>query len=185
MINKVIAAFFCILALPSVVLANTYELDTSHSFIQFKASHLGIGWVVGRFNSFEGEFDYDPEGGEDAQSARIEVDTGSLDSNHAERDRHLTSDDYIDADKYPESTFVSTGFKGNKDGGTLSGILTLWGKEVPIDIEVDFSGEGDDPWGGYRAGFEGSTVLNLPDFGFNSRLVQKVEVDVYVEGVRQ
>lgn len=183
--NKLMTAIAAAMLLPLAAWADRYEMDTTHSFIQFKASHLGIGWVVGRFNRFSGEFTYDPEGGPGAQSASVSIETGSLDSNHSERDRHLTSGDYLDAGSHPTATFESTGYSGGAEGGTLSGVLTLWGQEAPVDIEVTLSGAGNDPWGGYRAGFEGSTVLNLADFGFSSRLVSSVEVDLFVEGIRQ
>ena len=184
-IRKLIVTAVATMFLPCFAWSAVYDLDPSHSFIQFKVSHIGIGWVVGRFNRFSGEFFYDPDAGEPAQSAAVVVSTNSLDSNHSERDRHLTGDDFLDVDQHEAATFVSTGFTGGRDDGKLSGILTLWGKESPIEIDVRLSGEGDDPWGGYRAGFEGTTVLDLTDFGFKSRLVKIVEVDVYLEGVRR
>ena len=166
-------------------IAEAYDMDPAHSFIQFKASHLGIGWVVGRFNSFRGEFTYSPADGPGAQTVRVIIETGSLDSAHPERDRHLTSDDFLDVATHPQASFVSTGYEGDADSGIISGMLTLWGQTAPVAIKVTLSGEGDDPWGGYRAGFEGTTTLNLPDFGFESSLVQTVDVNLYVEGVRR
>lgn len=178
-------ALVAAIAMPVAAPAATYDIDPTHTFIEFKASHLGFGWVVGRFNRFEGEFVFDPDAGPEAQSARVSVETGSLDSNHSERDEHLTNDDFLDAEKHPVATFVSTGFAGDASGGVLSGTMNLWGTDVPVDIKVTPGGAGQDPWGGERAGFHGQVTLDLGEFGFSSRVVSEVELDLYVEGVKR
>lgn len=165
--------------------ADEYDIDPAHSFIQFRTLHLGFSWLVGRFNEFEGEFEYDPEDGEEDQEVEVTIDIDSLDSNHAERDRHLLSDDFLDADRHPEARFVSTSFSGDKEGGMLSGDLTLHGVTRPVTIAVRPIGEGKDPWGGYRAGFEGSVTIRAADFGIDSRAVDAVEIDLFVEGIRR
>ena len=180
-----VACLTLLLAPATSVLAETYEIDPAHSSIVFRAGHLGIGWVVGRFNTFEGSYEYDPKGQAATQGASVVVDTTSLDSNHAERDRHLTGDEFLNVGKFGSAAFESTGYTGGADGGTLSGNLTFLGKSAPIEIDVTLSGEGDDPWGGYRSGFQGTTTLKLAEFGLNSRLVQTVDIDIYLEGIRQ
>ena len=190
MMNKMpsfasVALMLSACVVPGSAFAATYAIDSSHSAIVFKVSHLDIGWVIGRFNAFEGSYQYDPAAAAAAQSAEVVVDTTSLDTNHAERDRHLGEDDFLALDDYTTATFNSTSFSGNKDGGTLSGELTLLGQTAPIEIEVRFTGEGRDPWGGYRSGFSGSTTLQMSDFGLKSRFVRTVDVDIYLEGVRQ
>lgn len=174
-----------VLALPAAVPAATYEIDASHSAIVFKVSHLDIGWVIGRFNAFKGSYEYDPQGGAAAQGASVVIDTTSVDTNHAERDSHLSGGDFLDLASHKTASFTSTGFSGDKDGGTLSGELTLLGTTVPISIEVRLTGEGKDPWGGYRSGFTGTATLSMADFGLKSRFVKTVDVDIYLEGVRQ
>jgi polyisoprenoid-binding protein YceI len=170
--------------------AADYLIDTkdAHAFIQFKISHLGYSWVLGRFNSFDGSFSYDPK---DPASSRVEVviQTDSIDSNHAERDKHLRGDKFLHADRYPEARFVSRAYTERADGSALlAGELTLRGVTRPIDIQVSQIGAGMDPWGGYRRGFEGRTRLQLKDFGIDFNLgptASEVQLELVVEGIRQ
>lgn len=171
--------------------AAEYVIDSEnqHAFIQFKISHLGYSYILGTFDDFTGRFTYDPENPEDA-SVKVNVDVSSLDTAHAERDKHILSGDFLDAQEYPEASFVSTGFEPTGEGqGTLTGELTLHGVTQPITMEVEHIGGGEDPWGGYRQGFEGSTTLELADYGIDMSQFPPVmrELDLYVvfEGVRQ
>jgi polyisoprenoid-binding protein YceI len=171
-------------------LASDYVIDTegAHAFIQFKISHLGYSWLVGRFNRFSGEFSYDEN---DPASAHIEVriETASIDSNHAERDKHLRDEDILDVERYPEARFVSTSYAERADGsGLLRGDLTLHGVTRQIEIDIKQVGAGSDPWGGYRRGFEGSTRITLADFGitkFLGNAAREMTFSLGIEGVRQ
>ncbi|MDC0611465.1 YceI family protein [Vibrio sp.] len=175
-------------ATPFAASAADYVIDTqgAHASINFKVSHLGYSYTIGRFNTFEGTFSYDPEA-IDSSKVSVKVDTTSLDSNHAERDKHLRSADFIDASKYPTATFVSKKVEDKGDGDiAITGDLTLHGKTKPVTIDAEFIGAGDDPWGGKRAGFQGETTLNLADFDIKAMgLVDKVEMHLYVEGIQQ
>lgn len=170
--------------------AADYAIDTQgqHAFINFKISHLGFSWLYGRFNDFEGTFSWDADAPE-ASRISVNIDPASVDSDHAERDKHLRSGDFLDVDTYPEASFVSTGVEALDNGRlAVTGDLTLHGvtKEVVIDAAV--VGEGDDPWGNYRAGFEGTTKIRLADFGINAQLGPKSEevlLTLSVEGIRQ
>ncbi|MFD2205859.1 YceI family protein [Kiloniella antarctica] len=169
--------------------AESYTLDTkgAHASIQFKISHLGYSWVLARFNKFEGQMEFDASKPE-ASSVNITVDTASLDSNHAERDKHLRSDDFFDVSKFPTATFVSTGLKSTGEKtATLSGDLTIKGVTKPITMDVNWIGGGDDPWGNVRQGFEGSTVIPVADYGMLNMgpAAQEVEILVFFEGVRK
>jgi polyisoprenoid-binding protein YceI len=174
----------------SKLLAADYIIDTegAHAFIQFKISHLGYSWLLGRFNRFEGSFSYDED---NPESAKVEVviETASLDSNHAERDKHLRGDDYLHVERFPQARFVSTAYRENQDGsGILEGDLTLHGVTQSIQIDVRHVGSGMDPWGGYRRGFEGQTMLVLEDFGMDFNLgsaAKVVHLDLYLEGIRE
>ena len=150
--------------------------------------HLGYSWLIGRFNTFNGSYTVDDSHPEKSH-VNVEIDVASLDSNHAERDKHLRGDDFLHVDKYPEAKFVSTGFTQGKDGaGVLKGNLTMHGVTKPLEIDVEFIGAGDDPWGGYRRGFEGKTRFAMADFGIVKELGPKskdVEMTLSVEGVRQ
>jgi polyisoprenoid-binding protein YceI len=171
-------------------MADDYVIDTkgAHASIKFRVQHLGYSWLYGRFNEFDGKFSYDQKQPENA-SVEVTIKTSSVDSNHAERDKHLRSDDFLHVDKYPEAKFVSTGFTPGKDGnGVLKGNLTLHGVTKPLEIDVEFIGAGDDPWGGYRVGFEGTTRFAMADFGIVKDLGPKskdVEMILSVEGIKQ
>lgn len=168
-------------------MAAEYELDPAHSFVQFRISHLGFSTLVGRFNDLSGNFDWD-RGNPGASQIDVVIDTASIDTNHAERDKHLRSDDFLDVEKYPQATFKSIKYNGDEQGGTLEGELTLHGVTQPITLDVKTIGEGDDPWGGYRAGFSGTTMLTRKDFGMGYDLgpaAETMEMHLFIEGVRQ
>ncbi|NIP72165.1 MAG: YceI family protein [Gammaproteobacteria bacterium] len=179
-----------VLLVPGLAPAADYAIDTkkAHAFIQFRIKHLGYSWLLGRFNDFGGSFSYDED---NPQAARVEVviDTASIDTNFAERDKHLRSDDFLDVAKYPEARFVSTGFTPKDDGlAVLTGDLTLHGVTRPVTIAVKEVGHGPDPWGGFRRGFEGTTTLKLADFGIDHDLgpaSREVELFFSIEGIRQ
>ena len=174
----------------SVANAATYDIDNegAHASINFKIQHLGYSWLTGRFNDFDGSFEYDAAKPADS-SINVTIDTTSIDSNHAERDKHLKGSDFLDVKKYPTATFKSTGFKSTGEGvGNMTGEFTLHGVTKTITIPVERLGEGNDPWGGYRAGFSGATVLKLSDYGIDYNLgpaSSTVEIELHVEGKRQ
>lgn len=172
--------------------AATYVIDDdnkgAHAFINFKIKHLGYSWLTGRFNTFSGSFDYDANKLADS-SVQVTIDTSSIDSNHARRDKHLRSDDFLDVDKFPKATFVSTSIKVINDNQfKIIGNLTLHGVTKQITIDAEKIGEGKDPWGGYRAGFAGTTEIALKDFAIEKNLgpaSTHVILELHVEGIRK
>lgn len=174
----------------TTILADEYEIDTkgAHAFIQFRVQHLGYSWLYGRFNEFDGRFTYNPAKPENA-SITVTINTNSVDSNHAERDKHLRSDEFLDVKKYPEAKFISTRYiPGTQGKGILKGNLTLRGITKPVEIEVESIGAGKDPWGGYRQGFEGRTSFAMSDFGILKNLGPKsknVEMILSLEGIKK
>ena len=168
--------------------AADYSIDSGHSFVQFKISHVGVSWMIGTFEKVSGSFTYDPEAGPEAQSITVEIDTAGVDTNHAERDKHLRSSDFLSVDEFPTATFVSTSYEGDAEGGVMTGDLTLHGVTRPIAIAVKRVGEGKDPWGGYRAGFEGSVTIARKDYGMGYNLgpaAESMELSLFIEGVRR
>ena len=118
----------------------------------------------------------------------VVIETASIDTGHAERDKHLRSPDFLDVKKFPTASFVSTGYEGDADGGTMKGNLTLMGVTKPIAMAVKKVGEGDDPWGGYRAGFEGTVTINRRDFNAGRSLgpaSESVDFFLSLEGIRR
>ncbi|HTF97622.1 MAG TPA: YceI family protein [Cellvibrio sp.] len=173
-------------------MADTYVIDTkgAHASINFAIKHLGYSVLTGRFDKFEGEFTYDPAKPE-ASTINVTIDTTSVNSNHAERDKHLRGDDFLNVAKFPKATFVSKSVKvdgDDKDEFDLIGDLTLNGVTKSVTIEVEKVGEGKDPWGGYRTGFSGETEIKLKDFNIKMDLgpaSQTVKLELEVEGIKK
>ena len=172
--------------------AEHYVIDTKgmHAFITFRISHLGFSWIEGRFNRFSGDFDYDAANPANNR-VKVTIDVASIDTNHAERDKHLRSKRFFDVKKFPTATFVSTGWEDLGDGrARLKGKFTLRGITRDIVIDVQQLGAGKDPWGGYRRGFEGTTRLQLSDYRMKEGhilgpMAENIEIWVSLEGVRQ
>jgi len=171
-------------------MAADYAIDKQgqHAFVNFKISHLGYSWLYGTFKDFDGSFSFDAAKPQDSK-VNVTLNTTSVDTNHAERDKHLRSGDFLNVSKHPTATFASTSVKSTGEGtADITGDLTLNGVTKPVVIAAKFIGEGKDPWGGYRAGFEGSTKLRLKDFDIQKDLgpaSQEVELIISVEGVRK
>jgi len=184
------AVFLAATTLASAKAGETYTIDVEgqHAFIDFRIKHLGYSWLLGRFNDFSGEFVVDRENPANSR-VEVEIDTASVDTNHAERDKHLRGKDFLNVDAHPKARFVSTAVETTGDGkGVINGDLTLNGVTRPIEIAVEEIGHGPDPWGGYRAGFLGTTTLKLADFAIDYDLgpaSRTVELTLSIEGVRR
>lgn len=167
-----------------------FDIKGQHAFIQFKVKHLGYSWLIGNFNTFNGSYSYD-ETNPANNSVNVDIDVASVDSNHAERDKHLRSADFFDVAKFPKATFTSTSFVDKGNGtAVLTGNFTLRGVTKEIAFDVKQIGAGKDPWGGFRRGFEGSTTLHLSDYNMKKGamlgpVAENVELFFSIEGVRQ
>lgn len=188
--KKLFASLLLLTAFTAPLHAENYLIDTknAHAFIEFRISHLGYSWVLGQFKDFDGTFSYD-EKNPAASKVAVNIRSVSVDTNHAERDKHLRSKEFFNVDKFPDAKFVSSSYedKGNKKG-VLKGNLTLHGITKPVTIDVTQIGAGPDPWGGFRRGFSGTTTLTLKDFGIDYDLgptARTVDLFLSVEGVRQ
>ena len=185
-----IFAFFATTVFFGIANAADYIIDNkgAHASINFKIKHLGYSWLTGRFDTFSGKFSYDPKNIA-ASKIDIKIDTTSVNSNHADRDKHLKSDDFLDVKKFSDAKFVSNSIKDLGDNKIkIKGLLTLHGISKEIVIDAEKVGEGKDPWGGYRVGFTGSTTLTLKDFGVKMDLgpaSSQVILDLNIEGIRQ
>lgn len=175
--------------LPAVNAAD-YIIDNkgAHASINFKIKHLGYSWLTGRFDKFDGKFSYDPAN-VSASKIEVNIDTSSVNSNHAERDKHLRSDDFLDVSAFANAKFVSESVtKKAGDQLEVKGVLTLHGVSKTITIDAQAVGEGKDPWGGYRAGFSGTTTIALTDFAIKMNLgpaSTHVQLDLHIEGKKQ
>jgi len=171
-------------SMPALAADYIVDYQGAHASINFKVKHLGYSWLTGRFNTFSGQFSYD-DANVSASTINLKIDTTSVDSNHAERDKHLRSDDFLDVTKFSTATFNSTSIEdlGNNKL-KVTGDLTLQGIQKSIVIDAYKVGEGKDPWGGYRAGFSGTTSISMKDFGYKMDFGD-IEFDLHIEGIRQ
>jgi polyisoprenoid-binding protein YceI len=177
------------LMLPVAASAADYTIDAKgqHAAINFRIKHLGFSWLTGRFDRFTGTVSYDAKAPE-ASKVSVEIDTASVNSNHAERDKHLRNADFLDVDKFPKATFVSKSVTPGSDGkATIVGDLTLRGVTKEVTIDAAYVGGGADPWGGNRVGFTGTTKIALADYGINFNLgpaSKEVELTLDIEAIQ-
>lgn len=172
----------------------TIDKEGQHAFVDFKISHLGYSFITGTFKDWDGSFSWDPAKPEDSK-IDVSINTASVFTNHAERDKHISSKDFLDVAKNSTATFKSTKVTPtgkNADGkltADVAGDLTLTGVTKPVVVKATFLGEGKDPWGGYRAGFEGKLDINRKDFAPKSMDLgpqsDKVELYFVFEGVQK
>jgi len=148
----------------SVLTQTKWGIDPTHSEVQFKVKHLVISTVTGSFKKFQGEVLTE---GEDFDNATVNfgIDVASIDTNQADRDNHLKSEDFFAASQYPELTFSGTLYKKKGNDYKLAGDLTIRGNARPVELDVEFGGVAKDPWGNVKAGFELTGKINRKEFG--------------------
>ena len=142
-------------------MATKWNLDTAHSEITFKVRHMMISNVKGAFNTFTAEVEAEDDTFKNAKvSATINVD--SIDTNNADRDTHLKSADFFNVEQNPTITFESDSLADD-----VTGHLTINGVTKPVQLEVEFGGINQDPWGNTKAGFTFEGKIKRSDFGLN------------------
>ncbi|MEN0058018.1 MAG: YceI family protein [Bdellovibrio sp.] len=145
--------------------AAKYEIDKAHTIVSFTAPHLMVSKVKGRFDKFEGHFEFD-EKTHKLSNIVATIKTDSINTNEADRDKHLRSPDFFEVDKYPDITFKST--KVNYDGNKIDkveGQLSIRGITKKVTLDVDYNGSVKDPWGNQVVSFSAETKVNRKDFG--------------------
>ncbi len=143
----------------------TWNIDPTHSEIQFKAKHLVISTVTGYFKQFEGTATTE---GDDWSTAKIKfsADIASITTGQEQRDAHLKTADFFDAENHPKLTFESTSLrKVSDDTYKLAGNLTIKGNTKPVELEVEFGGQATDFYGNDKAGFEITGKVGRKAFG--------------------
>jgi polyisoprenoid-binding protein YceI len=166
--------------------AGTWNIDASHSDVGFTARHL-MSRVRGLFEKFDGQIVTG-----DQPSATASIDLTSINTRDDNRDAHLRSGDFFDVENNGPMTFASTKVEAGGKGLLVTGDLSLKGVTKPVVLDVEFLGTESDPWGGTRAGFEGTTTISRKDWGvdFNipmdgGRLLigDKIDITIAVEAV--
>ncbi|NYE41948.1 YceI family protein [Streptomyces fulvorobeus] len=152
-----------------------WSLDPAHSSVGAVAQHLGISSVHGRFSDFSGRIEIAP----DVERSRVEavIAASGIDTGNSMRDNHLRSADFLDADRYPEITYRSSGLTpAGPDRWTVHGELTLHGVTRAVDLDLSYLGTGPDPWGGTRAAFHATAELRREDFAMNYNQVVRAGI---------
>lgn len=145
----------------------SWQIDSSHSHINFTARHMMISKVRGSFESFSGTVNFDEENPVNT-SVDIEVDLSSINTRDAQRDGHLKSPDFFDVESHPTMRFVSTRVEQiDENNGRLIGDLTIKGVTNEVALDVEYAGVAKSPWGTESAGFSATGSLNRKDWGLN------------------
>ena len=147
------------------LVAGAWQIDPGHSDVSFTVRHLMVSKVRGQFTRFSGSIVVadDPL----ASSAEAEIEVASVDTRDENRDNHLRTSDFFQAETYPTMTFRSTGVRRAGEDYLVDGDLTLRGVTRPVTLDVEVNGVQTDPWGGTRAGFSATTEINRKDWGVN------------------
>ncbi len=150
----------------TVLAADQYAIDPAHTSVGFSVQHLVISRINGTFPEVSGTIVYD-EGDVTKSSVDVTIKAASIDTNVADRDKHLRSPDFLDVETYPTITFKSTRIERQGEGDVCHGMLTLHGVSKEVAIPFAILGKITDPWGKIRLGVEGSMIINRHDFGVN------------------
>jgi polyisoprenoid-binding protein YceI len=141
------------------IVKTKWNIDPTHSEIGFKVKHMMISTVRGHFEDFNATVETENENF-NAADINFTAQTNSINTKNSDRDAHLKSDDFFNAEVYPEMTFKSKSF----DGSTLIGELAIRDVTKEIELDVDFNGVAVDPYGQTKAGFEVTGSINRKDF---------------------
>jgi polyisoprenoid-binding protein YceI len=167
----------------------TYAIDSEHSFANWSVRHV-VAKTTGTFHDIQGKVLIDRANLANS-SVEAKINMLSVSSNHAKRDAHIVKDDYLNAAKFGEMTFVSTKVAAKSETeGEITGNFTLHGVTKEITFPFKVLGFGTDPWGGYRVGLEGKTVIKASDYGYkwgikpNGAVGDDVEITLLLEGKR-
>jgi polyisoprenoid-binding protein YceI len=171
-----------------------WEIDSSHSGIHFSVRHMVVAKVRGQFARWSGSVLV--EDGDLARAkAEVIIDTSSIETGVADRDKHLKSPDFFDVAGFPEMTFKSKGVAKQSDEALrVTGDLTIRGVTREVVLDVEYAGRTKDPWGNERAGFTATTTIDRKDFGltWNQALEaggvvvgDRVSIEIDVEAVKQ
>jgi polyisoprenoid-binding protein YceI len=172
----------------------SWQIDSSHSHINFTARHMMISKVRGSFENFSGTVNFDEENPANT-TVNVEVDLTSINTRDDQRDGHLKSPDFFDTEKYPTMKFVSTRVEQiNENNGRLYGQLTIKDITKEVVLDVVYAGIAKSPWGTESAGFSASGSLNRKEWGLNWNQAletggvlvgDKINIEIELELVKQ
>jgi polyisoprenoid-binding protein YceI len=164
-------------------MSQTWNIDPSHSQLEFAVKHMAISTVRGRFRVMSGSITTSEDGS--LQGVEVNVDTSSIDTLDPNRDTHLKSPDFFDASTHPGATFKSTTVERSGDNVyRVAGDLTIRGTTKPVTLEVETTDPITDPWGNLRAAAEGKAKINRKEWGLNWNQVLELGALLVSDDVR-
>ena len=153
-------------AMQSQNATTTWQIDPAHTEVGFEVKHMMFAKVRGRFDAVEGTVVLVPESDFGSSSVHVVMDAASIHTGQAQRDEHLRSPDFLDAERFPNLRFKSLAVRRNADGSiALTGELTIRDVTKSVDLVVAESGRAIDPWGQERVGFSASATIDRREFG--------------------
>ena len=168
-----------------------YRLDPDHTVVAFEASHIGYASVIGLFQHVTGSFRFD-DATRTLSDLRVDVELASVFTNHAKRDEHLRSAEFLDAASQPVASFVMTGAEAlGDDHGRITGDLTLRHTSRPVTLDVRLNRLGPYPFGGsYVLGASATTTVKRSEFGStyaveNGWVADEIPVRIEIEAIRE
>ncbi len=188
-VRRIVLALVCLL----LTIASTdaqptkFVLDNTHTSVVFGIGHLGLSYTYGRFNKVSGEFTLDNS---DLTKSmfKVSIDTASVDTNDPKRDEHLRTPEFFDVAKFPAMEFVSSSVVKTDKGLDVKGNMTIHGVTKEITIPIVKVGEGNSPFGDYRAGFLTQFAIKRSEYEMKN-LLNVVGDDVSItfsfEGIKQ
>lgn len=187
-LRTVAAGAFALLLSAPAWAADTYEVDGAHSSVIFRVKHLDVSYLYGRFNDVTGTVALDAA--DPSKSViDIKVNAQSIDTHNEKRDQHLQSPDFFNAKQFPTIAFKSKKVaKKSGDTWSVTGDLTLHGVTKEVTVDFQRTGEGKDPWGGYRAGTEATFNVSRAAFGMGGMpdaVGDDVRLHISLEGVKK
>jgi polyisoprenoid-binding protein YceI len=145
----------------------SWKIDTAHSEINFTVRHMMISNVRGTFDRFTGTVDFD-EANPANTKVDVQIETASIDTREAQRDGHLRSPEFFNAEQYPSMTFRSTSVEvSDPHHARLHGDLTIRDVTRPVTLDVEYAGTSKSPWGTTNAGFTATTKISRKDWNLN------------------
>lgn len=165
-------------------MSTKWKIDPAHSEIQFKVRHLMVTNVTGYFKKFDLSVETKTDDFNTAKNIVFTADIDSIGTNNEQRDAHLKSDDFFSAEKFPQLKFVSNDYKGNGDGATLTGDLTIRDVTKPIELKVEYGGSVVDPYGQSKAGFTVTGKISRKEYGLTWGAVTETGQVVVSDDIR-
>lgn len=165
-------------------MAITWKIDPAHSEIQFKVKHLMITTVTGYFRTFDLVVETETDDFNTAKRIEFTADINSIDTNNQQRDTHLKSADFFDAENHNQLRFVGRKYEGSGDQAKVHGDLTIRGITKPVTLDVEFGGTVVDPYGQHKAGFTIKGKISRKEFNLTWNAVTEAGQVVVSDEIR-